>query len=135
MSPLILVADDEIAITDIVQDALKDGGFDVRICQSGHEAMKTIEDLGDGLAAVVTDIRIGSGPDGWAIARRARELHAELAIYMSGDSAADHTSQGVPGSVMIQKPFALAQIVTAVASRLNGAAVVTSSPDMAIFIS
>jgi two-component system cell cycle response regulator CpdR len=124
MSPLILVADDETAIAEIVKDALEDGGFDVRVCLSGDVAMEAIEELGDGLAGIVTDIRIGFGPDGWAIARRARELHAGLAvIYMSGDSAADHTSQGVPDSVMIQKPFALVQIVTAIASLLNGAPV------------
>jgi DNA-binding NtrC family response regulator len=124
MSPLILVADDETAIAEIVRDALEDGGFDVRVCASGADALKAIEELSDGLAGVVTDIRIGAGPDGWTIARRARELHGGLAvIYMSGDSAADHTSQGVPDSVMIQKPFALVQIVTAVASLLNGAPV------------
>jgi DNA-binding NtrC family response regulator len=124
MSPLILVVDDETAIAEIVRDALEDGGFDVRVCASGADALKAIEELGDGLAGVVTDIRIGAGPDGWTIARRARELHAGLAvIYMSGDSAANHTSQGVPDSVMIQKPFALVQIVTAVASVLNGAPV------------
>jgi hypothetical protein len=38
---------------------------------------------------------------------------------MSGDSAGDHTSQGVPDSIMVQKPFAAAQIVTAVSTLIN----------------
>jgi ABC-type proline/glycine betaine transport system permease subunit len=38
---------------------------------------------------------------------------------MSGSSAEDWASKGVPHSVMIAKPFAPAQLVTAVAQLLN----------------
>jgi hypothetical protein len=38
---------------------------------------------------------------------------------MSGDSAHEHTVQGVPDSVMLQKPFAPAQLITAIATLLN----------------
>lgn len=37
-------------------------------------------------------------------------------VYMTGDSAADWASEGVPSSVMVQKPFAMAQLITAVSS-------------------
>ena len=40
-------------------------------------------------------------------------------IYMSGDSAEDWSSQGVPNSIMLSKPFAPAQLVTAVSQVLN----------------
>jgi hypothetical protein len=40
-------------------------------------------------------------------------------IYISGDSAADWSAEGVPESIMISKPFVMAQIITAVASLLN----------------
>jgi hypothetical protein len=42
---------------------------------------------------------------------------------MSGDSAFEWHAQGVPGSVMIQKPFVMAQIVTALSQLLNQAPV------------
>ena len=38
---------------------------------------------------------------------------------MSGDSADQWPSKGVPKSVMISKPFVLAQVVTALATLLN----------------
>ena len=38
---------------------------------------------------------------------------------MSGDSAADWASAGVPNSIMLTKPFAPAQLVTAVSQLLN----------------
>jgi hypothetical protein len=40
--------------------------------------------------------------------------------YLSGDSAEDWTSKGVPHSIMLPKPFAPAQLVTAVSQLLNG---------------
>jgi hypothetical protein len=39
--------------------------------------------------------------------------------YMSGDSAIDHASRGVPDSLMVQKPFAVMLIVPAISSLLN----------------
>ena len=40
-------------------------------------------------------------------------------IYMTGAAAVDWASRGVPNSLLLQKPFAPAQIVTAVAQMLN----------------
>jgi hypothetical protein len=40
---------------------------------------------------------------------------------MSGDSAPEWTSKGVPNSIMVAKPFAPAQIITAVSTLLNQA--------------
>ena len=68
------------------------------------------------------DIRLGAGPDGWAVARRARELVPTMpVVYMSGDSSPEWSSKGVPNSLMVAKPFAPAQIITAVSTLLNAA--------------
>ena len=57
---------------------------------------------------------------GWDVARRARELTGDIPIvYMSGASGHEWTSHGVPNSVLIAKPFAIGQIVTAVSQLLN----------------
>ena len=67
-----------------------------------------------------TDIKLQGAVDGWAIARKAREMLPHIpVVYMSGDSAHEHTSLGVPDSIMIQKPFATAQIITAISTLLN----------------
>jgi DNA-binding response OmpR family regulator len=42
-------------------------------------------------------------------------------IYMSGESAEDWAAKGVPGSMMIAKPFAPAQLVTAISNVINEA--------------
>ena len=70
--------------------------------------------------ALVTDIKVRGKMDGWEVAQHAREIEPEFTIvYMSGDSAADWTSKGVPNSIMLVKPFAPAQLVTAVSNLLN----------------
>ena len=58
--------------------------------------------------------------DGWKIACEARELFPEIVVvYASGDSASDWSAMGVPDSIMLQKPFAEAQLITAVSTLLN----------------
>jgi len=71
--------------------------------------------------ALVTDINLGRDKlNGWDVARHAREIDPGFpVIYMSGDSAEDWASKGVPNSVMLSKPFAPAQLVTAVSQLLN----------------
>jgi CheY-like chemotaxis protein len=60
------------------------------------------------------------GLSGWELARTARERCPGIPIiFISGDSAIDHDAQGVPDSIMIQKPFVEAQLITALASLLN----------------
>ena len=58
--------------------------------------------------------------EGWEVAHLAREIDPEFpVVYMSGASAADWPSKGVPNSIMLAKPFAPAQLVTAVSNLLN----------------
>jgi CheY-like chemotaxis protein len=60
--------------------------------------------------------------DGWDVARRAREMEPEFpVVYMTGDSADDWASKGVPKSILLNKPFAPAQLITAISQLLNGA--------------
>lgn len=121
-SPIVLVVEDEPLIGLTVEDALGEAGYDVRLISKSVEALHELESATLVLSALVTDIRLQGGKDGWQVARRARELNPTLpVVYMSGDSAIDHSSQGVPHSLMVQKPFAAAQIVTAVSTLINKA--------------
>ena len=118
--PIIMVVEDEPLIGLSVQDGLEDAGYEVRLVNDAVKALHELESAADVLNALVTDIRLQGDGDGWQVARRARELNPLLpVVYMSGDSAVEHTSQGVPHSIMVQKPFAPAQIVTAVSTLIN----------------
>ena len=54
--------------------------------------------------ALVTDINLGREKlDGWEVARHAREIDPAFpVVYMSGDSAEDWASMGVPNSIMLE---------------------------------
>lgn len=120
--PIVVVVDDEALVGISVEDGLNEAGYDVRLFQTAMEALHELECAAESISALVTDIRLEDDKDGWQVARRARELNPLLpVVYMSGDSAADHSSQGVPHSIMVQKPFAAAQMVTAVSTLINKA--------------
>jgi DNA-binding response OmpR family regulator len=118
---VILVVEDDQLIQGIVEGALSDGGFELAIAASGEQAVELLDGSGGKYRALVTDINLGSGKlDGWGVARRAREIDPEFpVVYMTGDSADEWASKGVPNSILITKPFAPAQLVTAVSQLLN----------------
>ena len=65
-------------------------------------------------------LKLGGNVSGWDVARHAREVNQDLpVVYITGFSAEDWPSQGVPKSILVQKPFAPAQIITAISSLLN----------------
>ena len=118
----ILVVEDDPLIQTIVEDDLTDGGFQVAIASWGETAVELLDASDVKYRALVTDINLGRGKmDGWEVARRAREINPQFSVvYMTGDSAAEWDSKGVPNSILLTKPFAPAQLVTALSQLLNG---------------
>jgi DNA-binding response OmpR family regulator len=118
--PIILVIEDNEAIQSLVEDALTDGGFATAIAASGEEAVTLLKGRSSEYRALMTDIDLRGRMDGWEVARTAREIDPVFpVIYMSGAGAAGWASKGVPNSLILPKPFALAQLVTAIANLLN----------------
>lgn len=95
----ILVAEDEPQIQRWVEDALSDGGFEAGIAQSGEDALSRFNDGRSDYKALVTDINIGVGLNGWELARRVREIEPDFpVVYMTGGHAEAWKSQGVPNA-------------------------------------
>jgi CheY-like chemotaxis protein len=119
--PVILVVEDDPLIQSIVAEALTTGGFEIVIASSGEQAIESLDSSGEKFRALVTDINLGRDKlSGWEVARHAREINPNFpVVYMSGDAAEDWASKGVPHSIMLAKPFAPAQLVTAVSQLLN----------------
>jgi DNA-binding response OmpR family regulator len=118
---LLLVEDEALILLD-VKDILHDAGFEVVAVHDGKQALTELDAVAMRLRAVITDVQLGDGPDGWEIGRHARELVPDMpVIYMSGGSNRDWSSKGVPDSVMIAKPFVAAQLITAVATLITNA--------------
>jgi DNA-binding response OmpR family regulator len=118
--PVILVVEDDQPLQVIVEAALTEGGFEPAIAASGEEAVTLLKGRKTKYRALVTDISLLGRMNGWEIAQQARQIDPEFPIiYMSGAHAEDWASKGVPNSIMLAKPFAPAQLVTAVSQLLN----------------
>jgi CheY-like chemotaxis protein len=100
--------------------ALEDAGFSVQSSPSGEQAMRLLDKLHERFCVVVTDINLSDRTLGWDVALHARELSPQMPIvYMTGASADEWASQGVPASILIGKPFTSAQITAAVSQLLG----------------
>lgn len=120
--PIILLVEDEPFVLLVAQDALQAGGYAVVPAQAASDALNVLDTRIDELSGLITDIRLPGGSNGWEIARHARELKPDLpVVYVTADSAADWTSKGVPHSVVVQKPYAGAQLLTAISTLITAA--------------
>lgn len=116
----VLVVEDDQIIQAFVEEALTDGGFASSIAASGEEAIALLQGDKSKIRALVTDINLLGRTDGWEVARAAREIDPAMpVIYMTGTHGEEWASKGVPNSVLLTKPFAPAQIVTALSQLLN----------------
>ena len=119
---LLLLVEDEELIRINLQEELTEAGFEVVPAKNGRAAIVELEADAARFRGVLTDIRVGQAPDGWQVARRARELVPDMpVVYISGDSAHEWSAKGVPNSIMVTKPFVGAQIITAISTLLNQA--------------
>jgi DNA-binding response OmpR family regulator len=123
---VILVVDDDQSIQSIVEEALSDGGFEPAIASSGEDALTLLS--ANKYRVLVIDISLGKDRiRGWDVARRARAINPALpVVYITGATADEWAIQGVPNSILLTKPFAPAQLITAVSQLLN-----TGSPTVA----
>jgi DNA-binding response OmpR family regulator len=117
----VIVVEDDQSIQSVVEEALSDGGFEPVIASSGEEALTLLS--GSNYRALVIDIELGKDRiRGWDVARRARAINPVLpVVYITGANADEWAVQGVPNSIVLTKPFAPAQLITAVSQLLTEA--------------
>jgi DNA-binding NtrC family response regulator len=72
--------------------------------------------------ALVTHVNLKGHLSGWEVAKRFREINPACpVIYMTGAASGQWASHSVPNSILLEKPFAPAQLVTAISNLLNAA--------------
>ncbi len=66
------------------------------------------------LSGLVSDIDLGPGDNGFDVARCARAAYPGIpVIFVSGAAASRHATEGVEGSIFIQKPYHPRQVIEA----------------------
>jgi len=116
----VLYVEDEAMLRTLAAATLEDAGFEVVLAENGNAALEILDENAEPFCAVITDVNLGPGPDGWEIAERARELNSTLpVIYVTGAAGADWKTKRVANSVMLSKPFTPSQIVRALSDLLR----------------
>lgn len=119
----VLIAEDQALIAALIEATLADEGYEVTTACSGADAIATLDGCASPFDVLVTDIRMEPGPDGWAVAAKAREGEPQIAVvYMTGDSMDEWRARGVTDSVLLAKPFVPEQVLAAIAGILTGRA-------------
>ena len=116
---LILVIEDEYFLQADVENVLTEAGFATDIVSSGEEALTLLMDGTKHPKALVTDVQLAGRLSGWDVARRMREKDPTFPVVYVTAYDRDWAAQGVPNSIVIPKPFAPAQLVTAISNLLN----------------
>lgn len=118
--PVILVVEGNEALQELVDDALTEGGCQPAIVASAQAAVTLLQTGQANYRALVIDIHLSGSMNGWEAARKARKIVPDLPVlYMTAGAGNEWPSEGVPSSILLQKPFDLAQLVTTVSQLLT----------------
>lgn len=117
---MILVAEDEAVVRDMVVIALEGAGYRVVAASTGEEAVRLIDRMGEEIDLLLSDVIMPgmSGPDLYDRARRTRpDLKA---VFMTGYSALA-IGRPIPlGVTLLEKPFSGARLNEVIRQTLAG---------------
>lgn len=114
-APLVLVVEDEPLVREIACEALSDAGFEVIEAADADAAISLLLVEADRVVALFTDLDLGSGADGVALAWEARKALPDLAVvYASGRPGGPREEERVPGARFLPKPYSLASAAATV---------------------
>lgn len=100
--PTVLLVEDEPLLGELMTEALIDHGFDVRVMADAGSALRHLLSGAD-VDVLFTDIDLGAGMDGAALAKIVHEMRPRLPIvYTSGRR---FEFEKVPGAAFLPKPY------------------------------
>ncbi|MBV9522013.1 MAG: response regulator [Alphaproteobacteria bacterium] len=129
IGPSILFVDDEQDILDLGVTALENAGLRVLPAISSDVALILLEQ-GLPFELMITDIVLPGVLDGFALARKARELRHDIKIiYTTGYAGiANVRSRGAPYGEVLGKPWRVRQLVEIVQTVIGGRVPNLTSP-------
>ena len=103
--PVVLVADDEVTVCNVVRISLEAAGFFVLQANDGQQALKLSREFPDPIHLLVSDVMMPH-LDGLALRDQIlRERPAIKVLLMSGE-----VPQPIPGGEFLPKPFRIEEL-------------------------
>jgi two-component system, response regulator PdtaR len=103
--PVLLVVEDDMLVRLTLVDALGDDGFQVLEAEDANQALEMVCARSE-IEAMLTDINLPGGSDGFALARAVRVVRPKMpVVYASGRYTAMEAGKAVDGARFLPKPF------------------------------
>ncbi len=116
-SPHVLIIDDDVAVLNMVGDALVQHGMQIHPFSEGTEAMALLEQTEEPLMdLVLSDINM-EGMDGFEVIHRVKAINPKLpVILMTGQGSLDYAIRAMRlgASNLFQKPLSIRELVNSV---------------------
>jgi signal transduction histidine kinase/CheY-like chemotaxis protein len=117
----ILLVDDDARVLDINQLSLEDLGCQVLTARSGGEALAILKSV-EGIDLLFSDIVMPGGPNGFQLAREARQLQPSIKILLTSGYAPSELAYGENAQneiPVLRKPYHREKLRQAIASVLG----------------
>lgn len=116
----ILIADDEERIVSLLNDFLKNAGFDTVCAFDGAKALEIFESEKDSLSLAVIDIMMPE-VDGWALTREIRKTSSLPIIMLSARAEEFDLLEGFDAGIdeYVTKPFSPAVLVKRISALIK----------------
>jgi PAS domain S-box-containing protein len=105
----ILMVDDDENILEVVEETLRDMGFDVVAARRGFEALEVLQQHDD-IDVLFTDVAMPGDLSGLELARRARETHPRLVILLASGYASNSLPDLPARCEFVSKPYRVADL-------------------------
>lgn len=130
----VLVVEDDVLISDLIEDALTGGGYDVcGVATTAAEAIALGERERPDLAVI--DVRLADGSDGTTVAARLMAQFSLGVLYATGNT--DHLlATNAAGHACLKKPYRPSDVVRSlkIVERLVAGVVSTEGKPAGLFL-
>lgn len=115
----ILIVDDDIAIAQLISDALEDEGFETEIAVDGQSAIDYVSGHSKEISLITLDIMMPE-MSGFEVCKKVRSMVGCPIIFVSAKSKITDTVMGLEiGDDYISKPFIVEEFVARVKAHLR----------------
>ena len=113
----VLYVEDNYIIQNAMMSFLSGEGVNLLIADNGAQALSYIFDETVCIDALLTDVDLGDGVNGWEVAECARAIAPAIpVVYASSVSQEDWLANAVPFSILCTKPFRPSHVLDALSS-------------------
>ena len=102
----VLLVEDEPLLGELLAEALTDEGYEVHAAPDAGDALRHLLSGAD-VDILFTDIDLGGGMDGAALAQLAHEMRPRLPIVYTSGRRSPNQFTAVPDTTFLPKPYSL----------------------------